>query len=99
MASLGPGGVLLLDEIEVGIHTDALPKIFNWLVKTAKKLEIQVFATTHSIEVLDALLASELNADDLAAYQVKQIEEKTECKRFSGSTLKRLRQQRGLDIR
>lgn len=99
MASLGPGGVLLLDEIEVGIHTDALPKIFNWLVKTAKKLEIQVFATTHSIEVLDALLASELNEDDLAAYQVKQIEEKTECKRFSGSTLKRLRQQRGLDIR
>jgi AAA15 family ATPase/GTPase len=99
MASLGPGGVLLLDEIEVGIHTDALPKIFNWLVKTAKKLEIQVFATTHSIEVLDALLASELNEDDLAAYQVKQIEEKTECKRFSGSTLKRIRQQRGLDIR
>ena len=49
--------------------------------------------------MLDALLASELNADDLAAYQVKQIEEKTECKRFSGSTLKRLRQQRGLDIR
>ena len=99
MTSLGRGGVLLLDEVEVGIHTDALPRVFKWLADAAKQLEIQVIATTHSLEVLDALLASDLGEDDLAAYQLKQTEERTECKRFSGSALKRLRYERGLDIR
>jgi energy-coupling factor transporter ATP-binding protein EcfA2 len=99
MTSLGRGGVLLLDEVEVGVHTDALPRVFKWLADAAKQLEIQVIATTHSLEVLDALLASDLGEDDLAAYQLKQTEERTECKRFAGSALKRLRYERGLDIR
>lgn len=99
MTSLGRGGVLLLDEVEVGIHTDALPRVFKWLADAAKQLEIQVIATTHSLEVLDALLASDLGEDDLAAYQLKQTEERTECKRFAGAALKRLRYERGLDIR
>lgn len=99
MTNLGRGGVLLLDEVEVGIHTDALPKVFRWLADAARQLQVQVIATTHSLEVLDALLASDLSEEELAAYQLTQTEEHTECKRFSGSALKRLRYERGLDIR
>ena len=99
MTNLGRGGVLLLDEVEVGIHTDALPKVFRWLADAARQLQVQVIATTHSLEVLDALLASDLSEEELAAYQLTQTEGHTECKRFSGSALKRLRYERGLDIR
>jgi hypothetical protein len=99
MTNLGPGGVLLLDEVEVGIHTDALPKVFRWLADAAQQMQVQVIATTHSLEVIDALLASDLAETDLAAYQLEQAEERTECKRFAGSALKRLRYERGLDIR
>lgn len=99
LAGLGDGGVLLLDEIEVGIHIDSLPKVFKWLVEAARQVGVQVFATTHSLEVLDALLAAEVGAEDLAAYQIKQGAERTECRRFSFDSLQRLRYERGLDIR
>lgn len=99
MTSLGRGGVLLLDEIEVGIHTDALAKVFKWLADAARQLGVQVVATTHSLEVVDALLAADLGEEDLAAFQIKQAESQTECRRFSAQSLKRLRYERGLDIR
>ena len=99
MTTLGKGGVLLLDEVEVGIHTEALPKVFKWLSDAARQLQVQVFATTHSLEVVDALLAAGLNEDELAAFKVQQTDERTECKRFSATSLKRLRFERGLDIR
>lgn len=99
LAGLGSGGVLLLDEIEVGIHKDSLPKVFRWLVNAARQVGVQVFATTHSLEVLDALLAAEVGEEDLAAYRIKQGDERTDCQRFSFDSLKRLRYERGLDIR
>lgn len=99
MTSLGRGGVLLLDEVEVGIHTDALAKVFKWLTNAARQLRVQVIATTHSLEVLDALLAAEVGEVDLAAFQLRQAEDRTECRRFSAESLKRLRYERGLDIR
>jgi ABC-type branched-subunit amino acid transport system ATPase component len=99
MISLGKGGVLLLDEVEVGIHTEALPKVFKWLSDAARQMQVQVFATTHSLEVVDALLAAGLSEDELAAFKVQQTDERTECKRFSATSLKRLRFERGLDIR
>lgn len=99
LTNLGPGGILLLDEIEVGIHTDALAKVFKWLSDSARMMQVQVMATTHSLEVLDALLGADLGEDDLAAYQVKQGDLQTDCRRFSAQSLKRLRFERGLDIR
>jgi len=37
--------------------------------------------------------------DDIVAFHLSQTEEKTECKRFSGDLLHRLRFERGLDLR
>lgn len=99
LTSLGRGGVLLLDEVEAGVHIESLPKLFKWLVGAAREVGVQIFATTHSLEMLDALLAAEVNEEDLAAFQIRQGDERTECRRFSFDSLKRLRYERGLDIR
>jgi energy-coupling factor transporter ATP-binding protein EcfA2 len=99
LTGLGRGGILLLDEIEVGIHIDSLPKVFKWLVDAARQIGVQVFATTHSLEVLDALLAAEVTEEDLSVYRIKQGTERTECQHFPFDSLKRLRYERGLDIR
>lgn len=95
------GGLLLVDEIEVGIHVGALGRIFRWLVDAAKALDVQVVATTHSLEALDALLAAGAvtNDGDIVAFHLTQTPEKTECKRYSGELLHRLRFERGLDVR
>lgn len=101
LPSLKEGGILLIDEVEVGIHVDALANVFKWLVKAARKLKIQIFVTTHSLEALDAIISADSSnsEDDIVAFHLSQSEEKTECKRFSGDLLHRLRFERGLDLR
>lgn len=95
------GGVLLIDEVEVGIHIKGLARVFAWLVQAAKTCEVQLFVTTHSLEALDALLAALPDAEKeaITAFHVQQSTEQTECKRYAGSLLQRLRTQRGFDIR
>ncbi|MCK4564200.1 MAG: AAA family ATPase [Verrucomicrobia bacterium] len=42
------GGVLLIDEFENGLHWSVQPKVWKMIFELAKKLDVQVFATTHS---------------------------------------------------
>lgn len=50
------GGILLIDEIETSIHYSALKDVFKWLIDACIKYNVQLFATTHSLEAVDALL-------------------------------------------
>jgi hypothetical protein len=101
LPSLKGGGVLLIDEVEVGIHVGALRRVFKWLVDSAKELNVQVFVTTHSLEALDALLSArdESENEGIVAFHLAQSAEGTDCKRYSGDLLQRLRFERGLDVR
>ncbi len=58
-------GVLLIDEVETGIHYSALVEIFRWFIKVCKKFNVQVFMTSHSIEVVDAIIESIDDSDSL----------------------------------
>lgn len=41
-------GVLLIDEIDTGLHFTAMSDMWKMLWETAKRLNVQIFATTHS---------------------------------------------------
>jgi len=47
-------GILLIDEIEIGLHYSVLPDVWKLIFKTAKDLNVQVFATTHSKDCVEA---------------------------------------------
>jgi len=47
--------LLVIDEIENGIHHTALASVWQVLLETAKQNNVQIFATTHSYEALAAL--------------------------------------------
>ncbi|WP_374631681.1 ATP/GTP-binding protein [Ferrovibrio sp.] len=47
-------GVLLIDEIENGIHYSVQGKLWQLIVNAAKRLNVQVFATTHSFDCIEA---------------------------------------------
>lgn len=49
-------GVLLLDEFETGIHTSAMESVFKWVLLIAKKFNVQIFMTSHSIEAIETVL-------------------------------------------
>lgn len=53
------GGILLIDEIETAIHKKYYNDIFRFIVKACRTFDVQVFITTHSIEAIDGLLATQ----------------------------------------
>lgn len=94
VASLSDGGVLLVDEIEVGMHTTVLEQVFAWLRDACTEASIQLFATTHSLEAVDAMLAG-ASDEDLVLYRIQD----SEARRFSGRTLRLARHQFGQEVR
>lgn len=94
------GGNLLIDEIETAIHVSVLGGVFQWLVDSCRKYDVQLFATTHSLEALDAILTA--SKDDLAGivgHRFPSPEHAAPPKRYEGTQLSRLRFDRGLDVR
>jgi AAA15 family ATPase/GTPase len=91
-------GVLLIDEIETAIHHSALQEVFPWLLKLANANNTQIFATTHSVETINALLETS-NDGELVAYHLKRRDEALAITRYDWKELSFLCQERGLDIR
>ena len=50
----GEVNILLIDEIENGLHYSVLPLVWEGLFNAVKELDIQIFATTHSWECIEA---------------------------------------------
>ncbi|MGK7932487.1 MAG: ATP/GTP-binding protein [Microcystaceae cyanobacterium] len=48
-------GILLVDEIDTGLHFTALSKMWKLVWETAQKLNVQVFATTHNSDCWTSL--------------------------------------------
>ena len=49
------GGVLLVDEIDSGLHYSTMSDMWKIIWQTATKLDVQVFATTHSSDCWQSL--------------------------------------------
>ncbi|MFP4099944.1 AAA family ATPase [Coleofasciculus sp.] len=49
------GGVLLIDEIDTGLHFTTMEDMWKLILETAKKLNVQVFATTHNSDCWTSL--------------------------------------------
>ncbi|MBC1194134.1 AAA family ATPase [Microcystis aeruginosa BLCCF158] len=51
---LNPQKIIFIDEIENGLHYTAYPDIWKTLFRLAIELDSQIFATTHSLEMIQA---------------------------------------------
>ncbi len=76
--SAAPGGVVLIDEIENGLHHEILPKVWQAVMAAAKSFDTQVFATTHSYECLEAAHQA-LDADDFRLHRLESEEGLSRC--------------------
>lgn len=47
-------GYLFIDEIDTGLHYRTITDMWNLVFKTAEKLNVQVFATTHSSDCIES---------------------------------------------
>ncbi len=51
-------GVLLIDEIDNGLHHSVMEQVWRFLAKQAKDFNVQIFATTHNDEMIRSALNS-----------------------------------------
>lgn len=70
------GGIVLVDEIENGLHWSVLPFVWRAVAVAARSADVQVFATTHSwecIRVAHETLASD-DRYDLRLHRLERVD-------------------------
>ena len=99
-ATAAKGGLLLVDEVETGLHTEALVPAFRYLVRLCRKLNVQLFVTTHSLEAVDALLAGmDGQPEDTVIHRLPPCGSGLAVKRMDGATARRIREEMGSELR
>ena len=63
-----PGGIILIDELDASLFPAAQMKLVEKLFKIAKELDLQIFFTTHSLEVLEEVAKRTQNGDGVVIY-------------------------------
>jgi len=67
-------GILLIDEFENGFHYSIQPQIWEFLFKISEKLNIQIFATTHSKDCLYSFISTIEKNPEISANVIKLSE-------------------------
>lgn len=76
--SAAPDGIVLVDEIENGLHHSVLPKVWKVVDTAAKQFNTQVFATTHSFECVEAAHEA-LGADSFLLHRLEVSGTENRC--------------------
>ncbi|ACL06559.1 ATP-binding protein [Desulfatibacillum aliphaticivorans] len=92
-------GVLLIDELEAGIHPAIMPSILGWMLNAARTANVQIIATTHSLEAIDAVISVVKDkTDDAVLFYLQKNDQEHLIRRYAQDKLIRLRES-GLDLR
>ncbi|MEM8806161.1 MAG: AAA family ATPase [Cyanobacteria bacterium P01_G01_bin.38] len=74
-------GILLIDEIDTGLHYSVMSKMWDFLWKTTRQFNIQVFATTHSSDCWQSLAdiagREDLNGDGIRIHRIEKGADKS----------------------
>jgi predicted ATPase len=84
------GGIVMIDEAESGLHYSVLVALWKMIAETARRLDVQVFAATHSYECIQAIheAIEDLGyIDDLKAYRFDRIGETTRVVDYTAEML------------
>jgi hypothetical protein len=93
------GGLLLVDELEAGIHPTILSKVLRRLITAADTADVQIIATTHSLEAVDALIETmQSETTQMAAYYLQRQGRQHLVCRYDRNELFKFRNA-GIDLR
>jgi AAA15 family ATPase/GTPase len=84
-------GIVLIDEIENGFHYSSQEILWDAIFQSAKEFNVQIFATTHSIECVRAFCSSYSqqvqNSDTIRLYRIERKEDDFKVVRYDHKTL------------
>ena len=70
------GGVLLVDEIDAGLHYSVMVPFWRTLRELAEQHDVQIFATTHNDDLLRSALAA--FGDDLSWFRLHRLDRRAQ---------------------
>lgn len=102
--AMSANGILLIDEVETAIHKKYYDDIFRFLVKACKSFHVQTFITTHSIEAIDGLLATQdyelqKETDDICVCTIKRNADASATRVLPGRAVYENREAFGFEVR
>lgn len=84
-------GILLIDEIDTGLHYSAQEILWNVIFKSAKKFNVQIFASTHSLECIKAFSSTCSNQSpkevDIKLYRIEKRDDDIKAIDYDGEVL------------
>lgn len=93
-------GILLLDEFETAIHNSAMENVFSWILNTAKKMNVQVFMTSHSIEAIETVLKCCPNIqDEMRMITLVNVEDVVKVRNVNAKKAIQLLDEYGMELR
>lgn len=94
------GGILLVDEIDTGLHYSVMGNMWKLVREAAARLDVQVFATTHSRDCWESLAAvSRLNAGPGSEVSIQRIERGKETSVAFSEQEMVIAAERGIEVR
>ncbi len=86
------GGVLLIDELENGLHYSVLKELWDTIILACRTYDVQLFASTHSLELIRDLAddeCQEQRSEEVAAYRlIKTTDDEVKALRYDFDTLR-----------
>ena len=93
------GGILLVDEIDTGLHYSVMENMWRMISERAVALDVQVFATTHSRDCYESLAAVAPPESGPADVTIQRIDEhRKRAVRFSNDEVVAAAE-RGIEVR
>ncbi len=92
-----PNGVVLIDEVENGIHHSVLPDVWRAIDEAAKQFRTQIFATTHSFECIEAAHQA-LGSDGFLLHRLEAGDAENRCVTYEPDSIAAAIQH-GLEVR
>jgi len=82
-------GVVLIDEIENGLHYSVLERVWRAIEEAARDFDVQIFATTHSFECINSAHTAFMNRKDydFRLYRLERLENETSVVSYTKETL------------
>ena len=84
--SAARGGLVLVDEIENGLHHSVLPDVWRSVARAVARFDTQVVATTHSYECVEAAHRA-LGNDGFALHRLEAANGKNRCVTYGPEAL------------
>jgi hypothetical protein len=83
------GGILLIDEIENGLHHSVMPDVWKAIAIAARSADVQIFATTHSWECIQAAHEAFSKSDryDFRLHRLDRVGDDVEAVTYDKETL------------